>query len=63
MESSELLAAAETLLSAARRLGADAADSTAHASSAHGVTVRLGVLEDIDRSESAQVGLRAFVGR
>jgi PmbA protein len=63
MQSSQLLAAADTLLTAARRLGADAADSTAHAGSAHGVTVRLGALEDIDRSESAQVGLRAFVGR
>jgi PmbA protein len=63
MQSSDLLAAAEALLTAARRLGADAADSTAHAGSAHGVTVRLGVLEDIDRSESAQIGLRAFVGR
>ncbi len=63
MQTSELLAAADTLLTAARRLGADVADSTAHAGSAHGVTVRLGVLEDIDRSESAQVSLRAFVGQ
>jgi PmbA protein len=63
MQSSELLAAAEALLTAARRLGADAADATAYAGSAHGVTVRLGALEDIDRSENAQVGLRAFVGR
>lgn len=63
MQPSELIAAADTLLTAARRLGADAADSSAHAGSAHGVSVRLGLLEDIDHSESAQVGLRAFIGR
>lgn len=63
MQSSELLAAAETLLGAARRCGADSAEAAAHSGSAHSVTVRLGALEDIDRSESAQIGLRAFVGR
>jgi PmbA protein len=63
MQSSELLAAAETLLGAARRCGADSAEAAAHSGSAHSVTVRLGALEDIDRSESAQIGLRAFIGR
>lgn len=63
MQSSELLAAAETLLGAARRCGADSAEAAAHSGSAHSVTVRLGALEDIDRSESAQIGLRVFVGR
>lgn len=63
MQSSELLAAAETLLGAARRCGADSAEAAAHSGSAHSVTVRLAALEDIDRSESAQIGLRVFVGR
>ncbi|TCJ41368.1 TldD/PmbA family protein [Parafrankia sp. BMG5.11] len=63
MQSSLLLDAASALIDHARRCGADAADATGHTSSAHGVSVRLGVLEDIDRSESAQVGLRAFVGQ
>ena len=63
MQSSELLDAAQALIDHARRYGADAADATGHTSSAHGVSVRLGVLEDIDRSESAHVGLRAFVGQ
>lgn len=63
MQSADLLAAAEALLAAARRMGADAADATARSGAAQGVTVRLGALEDIDRSESIQVALRAFVGR
>src|SRR5690349_10766592 len=62
MQSSELLAAAEALIDHAKAEGADAADATAHAGASHGVTVRLGVLEDIDRSESASVALRVFCG-
>lgn len=62
MQSSELLAAAEALIDHAKAQGADAADATAHAGASHGVTVRLGVLEDIDRSESASVALRVFCG-
>ena len=63
MQSSELLDTAAALIDHARRCGADAADATGHSASAHGVSVRLGVLEDIDRSESAHVALRAFVGQ
>ena len=46
----------------ARRKGADAAVAAAHAGSAHSITVRLGRLEDVDRSESEEIGLRVFVG-
>ena len=63
MQSSELLDAAQALIQHARRCGADAADASGHSGASHGVTVRLGTLEDIDRSESAEVGLRAFVGQ
>jgi PmbA protein len=63
MQSSELLDAAAALIDHAHRHGADAADAVGHAGVSHGVTVRLGMLEDIDRSESASVGLRAFVGQ
>ncbi len=63
MQSTQLLAAAEALIDDARRCGADAADAVGRGSAANGVTVRLGKLEDVDRSESAEVGLRAFVGR
>jgi PmbA protein len=63
MSSSDLMNAAEALVAAARRHGADAADAVGRAAAASSVTVRLGKLEDVDRSESIEVGLRAFVGR
>jgi PmbA protein len=63
MDSQRLLDAAEALVSAARRSGADAADAIGRASVSNGVGVRLGALEDLDSSESVEVGLRAFVGR
>ncbi|GGD86011.1 modulator protein [Tsuneonella deserti] len=62
MQTDQLLAAADILLTEARRLGADAADTVAHFGSAEGITVRLGVIEDIERSETIEIGLRAFVG-
>lgn len=58
-----LLDAAQALVDAARKAGADSADAVGRASVSHGVGVRLGLLEDLDRSEGAEVGLRAFVGR
>ena len=58
-----LLARAEAAIAAARAAGADGADALASASSSRSVTVRLGVLEDIDRSEAEELSLRAFVGR
>ena len=43
--------------------GADAADAVYAGGSAQAVSVRLGELEDIDRSESEHLDLRVFVGR
>lgn len=63
MQSDQLIAAADTLVAAARRHGADGADAVARHAESQSVTVRLGKLEDIDRSESIEVGLRTFVGR
>ncbi len=63
MKSESLLDAAEALVAAARRHGADAADAIGRSSVSRGVGVRLGALEDIDSSEGSEVGLRAFVGR
>ena len=63
MTPEHLLSAAEALVAAARRAGADAADAVGRASVSHGVGVRLGALEDLDRSESVEAGLRVFVGR
>ena len=62
MTPDKLLDAAEALVTAARRLGADSADAVGRASTSHGVGVRLGALEELDSSASVEVGLRAFVG-
>jgi PmbA protein len=53
----------QTLLSHARREGADAADASYSEEASTSVSVRLGALEDVGRSESAGVGLRVFVGQ
>lgn len=47
----------------ARAAGADAADAGIGADESNSIGVRLGQLEDIDRSEGASLSLRAFVGR
>jgi PmbA protein len=59
----EALDRAQSLVTAARRAGADAADAIYGCDASSGVTVRLGELEDVERSESEHIGLRVFVGR
>ncbi|WP_374281215.1 TldD/PmbA family protein [Novosphingobium sp.] len=54
---------AAALIDLARRAGADAADAVYAGGSSEGVSVRLGELEDIERSESEHLDLRVFVGR
>ena len=54
---------AAALIDLARKAGADAADAIYTGSSSEGVQVRLGKLEDIERSESEHLDLRVFVGR
>src|SRR5262249_28034767 len=54
---------AERLVAAARRAGADAADALALRSVSLAVEVREGAVEESERSEGDDVGLRAFVGR
>lgn len=51
------------LVARARRAGADEADAVYGASSSEGIQVRLGKLEDVERSESEHISLRVFVGR
>lgn len=51
------------LIEKALSAGADAADAVALANASETVAVRLGRLEDVERSESESVGLRVFVGR
>ncbi len=53
----------EALIAAARKAGADAADAVAVGSAEVGVGVREGALEEAERAESADFGLRVFVGR
>ena len=47
----------------ARAAGADAADAVYAADMSLDISVRLGALEDVGRSESAELGLRVFVGQ
>lgn len=50
-------------VAAARRAGADAADAHFDTSQSTSVSVRLGALEDVGRSEDAALSLRVFVGQ
>jgi len=54
---------AHALLDAARRAGADAADAIATAGSSVAIDVREGALEQAERSEGMDIGLRVFLGK
>ena len=54
---------AAALIDMARAAGADAADAVYSGSSSESVGVRLGALEDVERSESESLDLRVFVGQ
>lgn len=51
-----------SLIEMAKRAGADAADALYVGDASTGVQVRLGALEDVERSEGEEIGLRLFVG-
>lgn len=53
---------AADLVARARQAGADAADAVYSASASEGIQVRLGKLEDVERSEGEHIGLRVFIG-
>ncbi len=53
----------QTLLEVARRAGADAADAMAVRDTSLSVDVRGGVLEQAERAESTDIGLRVLLGR
>jgi PmbA protein len=61
-DQSALSALAERLVDAARRAGADAADAVAVRGVSQGVEVRDGRVEESERSEGDDVGLRVLVG-
>lgn len=50
------------LVAAARRAGADAADALYLCTDSTSVAVRLGALEEVERSDGETIGLRLFVG-
>jgi PmbA protein len=51
------------LLADAKAAGAQTADAVLYSAVSHGVSWRLGKLEDVERSESADLGLRVLVGK
>lgn len=53
----------EQILAAAKRAGADAADAIAVDGTSLSITVREGALEQAERSEGVDIGLRVFVGQ
>jgi PmbA protein len=63
LDQSALMGLADRLVEAALRAGADAADAIAVRSMSLSVEVRDGAVEETERSESDDVGLRVLVGR
>src|SRR5687767_13146905 len=51
------------LLARAKKAGADAADALLVESSGQSATWRLGKLENVERAESCDLGLRVFIGQ
>ena len=62
-DQSALSELADRLLQAARKAGADAADAVAMRSVSQSIEVRDGAVEESERSEGNDVGLRVLVGR
>ena len=56
-------AAAQALVERAVSAGATAADAIYQGERSSGVQVRLGELEQVDRSEGEEMGLRVFLGQ
>lgn len=59
----EALDRAQMLCDAAAKAGADAADALYYCNAATSVSMRLGALEDVERSEGQDISLRVFVGQ
>ena len=56
-------ALAQDIVARATRAGADAADAMVSGHASLNVSVRLGALEDVGRSEGEDLSLRVFCGR
>jgi PmbA protein len=62
-ENNDLLAQAQDLLRAARAAGADVAETVMGFGTSISVQRRLGKIEETERAESRELGLRVFVGK
>lgn len=63
LETKDAIDRAADLVKRALAAGADAADAIYAGGAATGVDMRLGQLEDVERSEGEEIGLRVFVGK
>src|SRR4051812_9747400 len=63
LDQSALTALAERLVAAAQRAGADAADAVAVRSMSLSVEVRDGAVQESERAEGDDIGLRVLVGK
>src|SRR6187431_3345820 len=63
LDQSALTQLAERLVEAARKAGADSADAVAVRGVSTGVEIREGEIEESERSEGDDIGLRVFIGR
>ena len=63
LDQSALTDLAQRLVEAAKKAGADAADAVAVRGVSQGVEIRDGRVEESERSEGDDVGLRVLVGR
>ncbi|NCN83863.1 MAG: TldD/PmbA family protein [Sphingomonadales bacterium] len=63
LKPSEAQDRADALISQAKKAGADAADAIYVCDASTQVQMRLGNLEDVERSEGEEIGLRVFVGK
>ena len=59
----DAIARLDSALAAARTAGADAADALYVGDGSTSISVRLGKLEDIGRSEGEEIGIRVFIGQ
>ena len=63
IDSETAVARCADLVETARRLGADAADAVTSAQASESVSIRLGKLEEVERSEGESISLRVMVGQ
>lgn len=63
MQNKEAESILSSLIADAKAAGAEAADAVLYHSVSSGVSWRMGALEDVERSEAADLGLRVLIGK